>query len=372
MAPASRDRTIPAAESGCLVIADVTGYTQYLRKTELEHAQDVLADLIETVVGALRSVLHISKLEGDAVFAYGIDLEASVLLDTVEQTYFAFHARLRDIGQATTCACNACRLIPDLELKFVAHAGRFVRNVVAGSEELVGTDVIVAHRLLKNRVNDLFGLRGYALFTESCMTTFGLDPAILGMREHREAYEDIGEVLSYVEDLQAAWVRQQEQHRVFVVPQDAHFEFVTTLPASKEVVWEFSTSPRKRLLWQTDFTQINQINPGGRRGPGTTNHCVHGRGSVIEEILDWHPFEYYTHRMLLPMVGSWIQTIELRELGEYSTELRIRIRRLKGRQKLIWPLLRRSLDRGMAKNADRLRQILAEDSVQLVPQQSDS
>jgi hypothetical protein len=363
---------IPAAESGCLVIADVTGYTQYLRNTELEHAQDVLADLMETVVGRLRSVLHISKLEGDAAFAYGLDIEASVLLDTVEQTYFAFRARLRDIGQATTCNCNACRLIPDLDLKFVAHAGRFVRNVVAGSEELVGTDVIVAHRLLKNRVNDLWGLRGYGLFTESCITTLGLDPEILGMHEHREVYEDIGEVLSYVEDLQAAWTRQQERHRVFVLPQDAQFEFVTQLPASKEVVWDFSTSPRKRLLWQTDFTQIDQINPGGRRGPGTTNHCVHGRGSVIEEILDWHPFEYYTHRMILPMIGSWIQTFELRELGEYSTELRIRIHRLKGKQRLIWPLLRGRLAKGMAENADRLRQILGEDTDQPVSQQSGS
>lgn len=361
---------IPAAESGCLVIADVTGYTQYLRNTELEHAQDVLADLIETVVRPLRPVLRISKLEGDAVFAYGTDLEASVLLDTVEQTYFAFHARLRDIDKATTCTCNACRLIPGLELKFVVHDGRFIRNVVAGSEELVGTDVIVAHRLLKNRVTDLLGLRGYALFTEACITTFGLNPAILGLREHREVYEDIGEVLSCVEDLQAAWIRRQEQHRVFVLPQDAQCEFVTTLPSSREVMWDFSTSPRKRLLWQTDFTQIDQLNPGGRRGPGTTNHCIHGRGSIIEEILDWHPFEYYTHRLTLPMIGSWIQTFELRELGESSTELRIRIRRLKGRQRLIWPLLRGSVVKGMAENADRLRQILLEDTVQLIPQQS--
>ncbi|HKY49117.1 MAG TPA: DUF2652 domain-containing protein, partial [Acidimicrobiia bacterium] len=77
---------ISAADSGCLVIADITGYTRYLRNTELEHAQDVLADLMETVVGRLRSVLRISKLEGDAAFSYGLDLEGSVLLDVVEQT----------------------------------------------------------------------------------------------------------------------------------------------------------------------------------------------------------------------------------------------------------------------------------------------
>jgi len=42
------------AERGCLAQADISGYTGYLAGVELEHAQDVLADLIETVVGALR------------------------------------------------------------------------------------------------------------------------------------------------------------------------------------------------------------------------------------------------------------------------------------------------------------------------------
>ena len=275
------------------MLADISGYTQYLHDTELEHAQDVLADLIETVVGRLRPSLRISKLEGDAVFAYalGSELEASMLLDTIDQTYFAFRSRLRDIRQATTCDCNACRLIPNLNLKFVAHNGRFVRNVVAGSEELTGSDVVVAHRLLKNNVKEHLGYLGYALFTDACVVALGLDPLILGMSGHSESYDDVGEILSYVEDLEEAWSHYQERRRVFVLPAEAQFEFVAEFPAPVNVVWDFSTSPQKRLLWQTDFTNIDQNNPAGRRGAGTTNHCVHGRGAITEEILDWHPFQ---------------------------------------------------------------------------------
>ena len=370
---ASHEWMIPAAESGCLVLADISGYTQYLRDTELEHAQDVLADLMETVVGGLRPALRISKLEGDAVFAYALvaEIEASMLLDTIDGTYFGFRSRLRDIRQATTCDCNACRLIPNLNLKFVAHNGRFVRNVVAGNEELTGGDVIVAHRLLKNNVKDRLGYLGYALFTESCVTALGLDPLILGMGEHRESYEDVGEILSYVEDLEAAWNHEQERRRVFVLPTEAQLEFVAEFPAPVNVVWDFSTSPRKRLLWQTDFTHIDQTNPGGRRGPGTTNHCVHGRGAITEEILDWHPFHYYTHRIVLPMVGPWVQTFEFRPLGEEATELRIRIQRLRGKQRLLWPLMRPSLAKGMRDNADRLRQILKEQAAQPVRLQTE-
>jgi hypothetical protein len=352
-----------------MVIADVSGYTRYLLDTELEHSQDVLADLMETVVAHLRPVLRINRLEGDAAFAYTLEseIEASMLLDTVEQTYFAFRSRLRDITQATTCECNACRLIPSLGLKFVSHSGRFVRNTVAGSEELTGTDVVVAHRLLKNTVRERLELDGYSLLTEACVAELGLDPHILGMREHREAYDDVGEILAYVQDLDAAWRRAQERRRVFVVPAEAQFELVAELPASVGVVWDYTTDPRKRLLWLTDFTAIDQENPSGRRGPGTTNHCVHGRGSMTEEILDWHPFRYFTQRLEMPMLGSCIQTFEFRPVGDDAAELRIRMQRLQGKQRLIWQLIGRMVSKAMGASTEALAGVLRDASDQSAP-----
>ena len=38
----------------------------------------------------------------------------------------------------------------------------------------------------------------------------------------------------------------------------------------------------------------------GRRGIGTKNHCTHGGGTVIEEILDWNPIDYFTIGITLP------------------------------------------------------------------------
>ena len=60
------------AERGCLVLADITGYTGFLAGSELEHAQDVLRDLIQTVVGTQRPLLRLAKLEGDAAFSYSL------------------------------------------------------------------------------------------------------------------------------------------------------------------------------------------------------------------------------------------------------------------------------------------------------------
>ena len=129
-----------SAEPVCLVIADISGYTSYLAGVELDHAQDILADLISTVVTTLRPTFKLAKLEGDAafVFAPAEKVDGSLLLDTIERCYFGFRRRRRDVRQATACECNACVRIPDLNLKFVAHHGHGIRQKVAGREELLG------------------------------------------------------------------------------------------------------------------------------------------------------------------------------------------------------------------------------------------
>ena len=38
---------------------------------------------------------------------------------------------------------------------------------------------------------------------------------------------------------------------------------------------------------------------GGRRGVGSANHCMHGPDAVIEEILDWRPYDYVTDRTVV-------------------------------------------------------------------------
>src|SRR6188508_2109391 len=165
-----------AAEPTCFVIADISGYTGYLADVELDHAQDILADLIGAVVSALRPNFRLAKLEGDAVFT-SMSVEnddGSMLLDTIERCYFGFRRRRRDVRQATSCECNACVQIPDLDLKFVVHHGIAMSQKVAGREELLGSDVIVVHRLLKNEVVDGLGMEAYAPLTESCVDAAGI------------------------------------------------------------------------------------------------------------------------------------------------------------------------------------------------------
>ncbi len=295
-----------APEPACLVIADISGYTSYLAGVELDHAQDILADLMDTVVGSLRPAFRLAKLEGDAAFTYAVTatIDASSLMDTVERTYFAFRRRLRDIGQASTCDCNACMRMPSLDLKVLAHHGTVVRQRMAGREELVGSDVILAHRLLKNDVTERTGAAAYALYTDACLRVAGVDPATLGLTEHRETYDHIGEVVGWVADLGAAWTAELERTRVVVEPASAIATIEYDLPAPPAVAWDYLTSPARRPRWQAGVSEVIEQTAQGRRGVGTTNHCVHGKDAIVEEILDWRPPEYFTMRWQMPIPNA--------------------------------------------------------------------
>ena len=104
-----------ATESACLLLTDISGYTGYLVGVELDHAQDVLADLMNTIIRALRPAFRLAKLQGDAAFMYAIaeKLDGSLLLDTIERCYFGFRRRRRDVRHMTSCECNACVRIPN-------------------------------------------------------------------------------------------------------------------------------------------------------------------------------------------------------------------------------------------------------------------
>ena len=129
---------LPKPESACFVIADISGYTSFLAGVELDHAQDIIADVMDTVVRCLRPPFRLAKFEGDAAFFYAVTdkVDGSLLQDAIESAYFAFRKRLRNIKQATSCECSACSRMQHLDFKFVGHHGEFIKQRMAGREEL--------------------------------------------------------------------------------------------------------------------------------------------------------------------------------------------------------------------------------------------
>ena len=293
---------LPAPQPTTFLIADISGYTGYLADVELDHAQDILADLIGAVVSALRPNFRLAKLEGDAAFTFmpGETVDGSMLLDTIERCYLGFRRRRRDVRQATSCECNACVRIPDLDLKFVVHHGMAASQKMVGRSELVGSDVILVHRLLKNDVVERLGMSAYALISQACIDASELNPAALGMVAHTETYDRIGEVPGWAHDLERRWQEEEARGRVFVTPEESILTVSIPTVAPPQVAWEFLTKPGQRMSWQPWVTAVKvEDTPGGRRGVGSANHCMHGKDAIVEEILDWRPYDYVTDRTIM-------------------------------------------------------------------------
>lgn len=144
-----------------LVIADIGGYTRFIKfhKTALLHAQEVVSQLLETIIDRASFPLTLNKLEGDAALLYAEmgDAETAAARDVAEQVtafFSAFHAKSKELsGSRANCPCDACQHILDLRLKAVLHHGVVAIKKIRQFEELTGEDVILVHRLLKNSVS---------------------------------------------------------------------------------------------------------------------------------------------------------------------------------------------------------------------------
>ena len=267
-------------------------------------------------------------------------VDGSMLLDTIERCYFGFRRRRRDVRQATSCECNACAQIPDLDLKFVVHHGVAMHQKVAGHEELVGSDVIVAHRLLKNDVVDRLGISAYALISQACIDASDIDPAALGMRAHSESYDRIGEVSGWAHDLERRWQEEEARGRVRVGPEDAFVVVSVPTNVPPQVAWEFLTKPGQRMTWQPSVAEVAiEGATGGRRGVGSSNHCMHGKDAVIEEILDWRPYDYVTDRTTLATPDGPLRVLHTIELEPTTSGTTVHMRFAAPKAKREMPLM---------------------------------
>jgi hypothetical protein len=180
-------------DQGFLVLADISGFTAFVTRTELEHGAEVTGALLDTVLRRLAPPLEVQELEGDAVFAVGPDRQVpdgGLLPGLLLDSFSAFKTRQRELAGDYDCRCRACAGVSDLSLKLIAHHGAFVRQTIAGRGRLVGPDVILVHQLLKNPLR----ADGYLLLTETALRRVGDLAGDGEVQRHRLSYPHLGEV----------------------------------------------------------------------------------------------------------------------------------------------------------------------------------
>ena len=186
-----------------LLIADIGGYTEYMRthRMSLAHAEVNTARLLEKVIDAAPG-FELIEIEGDAAFlarsADASDGDATVALTLQAATamHRAFHLE-RQYVATNLCPCDGCTQANNLKLKFVAHVGEVASQTIRQRRKLVGIDVILVHRLLKNPVE----VPEYVLLSEELYRTAG-DGALPGpAHEVSQDIEGIGSVRAFFVDV---------------------------------------------------------------------------------------------------------------------------------------------------------------------------
>jgi Protein of unknown function (DUF2652) len=186
-----------------LLIADIGGYTDFMRlhRTSLAHAEATTARLLKRIVDAARG-FDLIEIEGDAAFlsrdadpSDGAAVAAATTGAAVAM-HRAFHAERRLVA-TNMCPCEGCELAAGLKLKFVAHVGEVAIQMIKRRRNLVGIDVILVHRLLKNPVP----VPEYVLVSEELYRT-GEAGLPAPMQEISQDLEGIGPVRAYFVDVE--------------------------------------------------------------------------------------------------------------------------------------------------------------------------
>ncbi len=184
-------------------IADISGYTQYMVRNQMEHDHGVLLinELMAALVDEVALPMEVSKLEGDAIFLYlpyeklsaEMHNDPRLLTEKILRFFTTFQRKINAMQEVSVCDCGACTHLSSLDIKIVVHFGKASMVKIGSFMELSGVDVILVHRLLKNQVKE----RRYLLLTDAAYQKLKL-PAEGKLVQSEESDKDIGKVKVYV------------------------------------------------------------------------------------------------------------------------------------------------------------------------------
>lgn len=171
---------------GMILIADISGFTSFVRTVEPIRGVQIIRHLLEAVIQNNCLGLSVSEIEGDAILFYKTGEPASyeAIIRQFEQMSEGFNKRWKNYCAKLDVTCA-------LELKIIVHYGEFVLYTLHGFVKLYGYSVIQAHRLLKNSVMS----RRYLLITEDYLSAIKYydEYSYQGISQC-ELYGDIGKI----------------------------------------------------------------------------------------------------------------------------------------------------------------------------------
>jgi len=145
-------------------IPDISGFTDFVNNTEINHAQHIISELLELIIDSNEIGMEVAEIEGDAVLFYKHNQTPSVeeVIQQSEKMFVAFHNHLIRYESERLCQCGACSTASDLTIKIIAHTGEIGFTKVKDHSKPFGSTLVEAHRLLKNDIE----VHEYLLLTD--------------------------------------------------------------------------------------------------------------------------------------------------------------------------------------------------------------
>ncbi|MDQ3292118.1 MAG: DUF2652 domain-containing protein, partial [Bacteroidota bacterium] len=159
------DDTQPAL----IFIPDISGFTKFVNETGIAQSRTLIADLLEIIIEANILDMKLSEIQGDAVLFYRTGPPPSVqeVINQCNQIFLDFHNYQRIVERDRGSSLSASLAGSSLTLKVVVHYGKLSVTLIRDHIKLMGKDVIIAHRLLKNNIES----DEYVLLSEGFLNT---------------------------------------------------------------------------------------------------------------------------------------------------------------------------------------------------------
>jgi len=175
-----------------IFIPDISGFTTFIQETEVSHAKHIISELLSVIHDNNYLKFKLAEIEGDALFYYQKEKIPSIdrVIEMAVKMFLAFHHQLLFYDDRRICHCGACSTAINLSLKFIIHQGVTDFISVDGKLKPFGSDVVVAHRLLKNNIKS----HEYILITSPAYGRIKKIPERIIFRESSQSYSELGEI----------------------------------------------------------------------------------------------------------------------------------------------------------------------------------
>lgn len=268
---------------GLLFIPDISGFTEFINQTEIEHNRLIIQELLETLINANCLRLKISEIEGDAILFYRFGKPPALheMYKQVETMFCNFHRQLKEYSERRICQCRACKNAKDLTLKVVSHYGEFSTYSVREFSKLIGKDVIKAHQLLKNDIP----LHEYWLVTDGLWQentgTENLPEWMEWRRGNKhEAPDNITFHYSFLTPLKENLLIDSKNKFGIPGPRQQVLSVRRTMEENMEDVFHVVADLSKRAAWVDGIKAVENISTPMPE-VGTVHHCIMEKGRSV-------------------------------------------------------------------------------------------